>query len=199
MPDEASPLSVSLITALEELTAALPMHQAEYALIGGIAVGIRGRKRYTEDIDLLVSVPQLRLPGLLEDLQRRGFTLDEMATIREWTQHHMVVIEYRGVRVDLLKPVLPAYRHVIDRATAEPWRGRELWLATAEALILLKLTASRNQDIADIEMLLAANRGRLDLDWVEAEWRTMFPTDDPRWQRFTQLRAEYYDRSTGPG
>jgi hypothetical protein len=39
-----------------------------------------------------------------------------------------------------------------------------------------------------------ANRGRLDLDWVEREWLTLFPTDDPRWARYRAAVAEYYDR-----
>jgi hypothetical protein len=52
--------------------------------------------------------------------------------------------------------------------------------------------------VADIEALLAANQGRLDLAWVEQEWSTLFSPDDPRWQRFRQAVAEYYD-CPGPG
>jgi hypothetical protein len=96
--------------------------------------------------------------------------------------------------VDWLKPVVPIYQHVLDAATSEKWRDRELRVATAEGLIVLKLLAGRAQDLADIDSLLAANQGRLDLDWIEREWLTVFNTDDPRWQRFRQSVAEYYDR-----
>jgi hypothetical protein len=41
--------------------------------------------------------------------------------IREWTQEHMTVLSFRGIRIDWLKPVLPAYLHILDRATEEPW------------------------------------------------------------------------------
>jgi hypothetical protein len=67
-------------------------------------------------------------------------------------------------------------------------------VASAEGLIALKLLAGRTQDLADIDNLLAANRGQLDLDWVEREWLTVSTTDDPRWQRFRQSIAEYYER-----
>jgi hypothetical protein len=194
MANEPTELSPNLLTALGELVTSIPSHQGEYAVIGGIAVGLRARLRYTEDIDLLLRVPQLRLPGLLEDLQRRGFTLDEMDTIREWNLHHMVVIDFRGVRVDWLKPVLPAYNHVIDRATVERWRGRELRTASTEALILLKLTASRTHDIGDIETLLASHQGRLDMNWIEQEWQTMFPTTDSRWRKFQELVPAFYEQ-----
>jgi Nucleotidyl transferase AbiEii toxin, Type IV TA system len=201
MADDPTPLPVPLVSALNELLEALPAHGANYALIGGIAAGLRSRFRYTEDIDLLLSVPQLRLPGLLDDLAARGFSCDVPNTLREFSQHNMAVIWFQGVRIDWLKPMLPIYQHVLDRAVSETWRGRTVRIATAEGLILMKLLASRPQDLVDVDALLAANRGHLDLAWVEAEWQTLFPTDDPRWQRFRQSVAEYYDRpdpASGP-
>jgi hypothetical protein len=98
------------------------------------------------------------------------------------------------VRVDWLKPVVPLYQHVLDTATAGAWEGRQIRVASAEGLILLKLLASRPQDLVDVHALLAANQGRLDLDWIEREWLTVFTTDDLRWQKFGEAVAEYYRR-----
>lgn len=106
----------------------------------------------------------------------------------------MIVMHYHGVRMDWLKPVVPIYQHVLDAATPEIWRGRELRVASAEGLIVLKLLAGRPQDLVDIDSLLAANRNRLNLNWVEQEWLTLYGSDDPRWLRFRQSVAEYYDR-----
>ena len=156
-----------LLHAIDELADTLPAYQARYALIGGVAAGMRGRLRYTDDVDLLLTVPQLMLAGLLEALVARGFTCDVVPTVREWVEHHMVVMRYRGIRVDWLKPVVPLYQHVIDSATPEDWRGRTIHVASAEGLILLKLLAGRAQDLLDIDTLLAANQGRLDLGWIE--------------------------------
>jgi hypothetical protein len=124
---------------------------------------------------------------LLTELADRGFEFDEQDTIREWTRRHMAVLTYRGIRIDWLKPILPIYQHVLDRATTETWLGHPVRVASAEGLILLKLLADRTQDQLDIENLVAAYRGRLDLDWIRSEWQTVAGLDDPRMQRLEGL------------
>lgn len=194
MADDGAPLSEPLLTALAILSEELNRRSIPYALIGGIAAGVRGRPRFTDDIDLLLTVPQLQLPGLLETLQSRGFSFDLIDTIREFTQHHLIVMRLGDVRVDWMKPPIPAYQHVVDTAIAETWLDREVRIATAEGLILLKLIAGRTQDWADIEALLASNQGRLNVGWIEQEWCTIADTGDPRWQRFLEVQREFYER-----
>jgi hypothetical protein len=194
MATDPSPYTPRLLTALDALVDAFERRGVRYALIGGLAVSIRAEPRTTRDIDFLLTVPQLALPGLVADLAGRGFALDESAVVTEFVRHHITAFDYEGVRVDWLKPVLPAYQHVLDRAGVAEEFGRPVWVATAEGLIVLKLLAARPQDLVDIDALLAANRGQLDLAWVEQEWLTLFPTDDARWQRFRQAVAENYDR-----
>ena len=41
--------------------------------VGGLATVIRGRPRFTQDVDLIVDIPQLVLPGLLDELAKHGF------------------------------------------------------------------------------------------------------------------------------
>lgn len=184
----------ALIDALAGLVSAFERHGTRYALIGGLAISLRSRPRATGDVDFLLSAPQLVLPGLVADLAAHGFTIDETALVAEFVRYHMTAFAYRGIQIDWLKPVLPAYQHVLDRAEPEQGFGQPVQVATAEGLILLKLLAARAQDLVDINGLLAANHGRLDLAWVEQEWLTLFPTDDPRWQHFRLAVAEYYDR-----
>lgn len=192
MDAEARPLSEKIDAALKHLLELLPRHGAKYALIGGVAVGIRTRLRYTEDIDILLTVPALRLPGLLEALQERGFELDLIGTIRELTDHHFAVLKFEGVHVDFMKPMLPAYQHVLDRATEGDWKGQPVTIALSEGLIVMKLIASRQQDQLDIINLLAGNIGRLDLEYVEREWQTIYPIDDPRWKWFQEAVSKFY-------
>jgi hypothetical protein len=183
-----------LLDALDALVDAFERRGIRYALIGGLAVSVRAEPRTTRDIDFLLAVPQLALPGLVAELAGRGFGIDEPAVVAEFVRHHMTAFDYHGVRIDWLKPVLPAYQHVLDRAGVEEEFGRPVRVATAEGLILLKLLASRSRDVTDIEALLATNQGRLDLAWVEQEWLTLFEADDARWVRFRQAVAEHYDR-----
>jgi hypothetical protein len=171
-----------LAATLQDVVDVLNVSGIAYALIGGLATGYRGRPRYTKDIDLILDVPQVALPRLLEALHGRGFEFETRQVIEEFTRHHMTVLWRDGVRLDWLKPILPVYRHVLDRAQDEPGPTSVIRVATAEGLILLKLLAFRLQDQTDIESLVVANRESLDLDWITSEWQTIFPLDDPRMQ-----------------
>lgn len=162
--------------------------KVKYALIGGLASGFRTHPRATRDIDFLLRVPQISLPPLLSDLARRGFEFDEHKTIREWTQQHMTTLSYRGIRIDWLKPALPIYQHVLDRARTENWLDHPVRIASAEGLIILKLMADRAQDWVDIGNLVATH-DKLDFHWIRAEWESIASLDDPRMKKFEQLGA----------
>jgi hypothetical protein len=56
------------------------------------------------------------------------------------------------------------------------------------------MLAFRTQDQVDIENLLAANRGQLDLNLIRREWQTVGSLDDPRLQRFNDMAARLYLR-----
>jgi hypothetical protein len=195
MESEYSGLPQDVQTGLRHMAEALDGAKVPYALIGGIAVGFHSRPRFTNDIDFLLNVPQIKLPGLLDDLHGRGFDFDAAKTIEEWTKHHLTVVDFHGVRIDWLKPILPLYQHVIDGAKPVLWHGSSLSIASPESLILTKLIAFRGQDQVDVEGLLAANRGRLEIAYIRSEWATIAPEDDPRMQRFLEM-VKNFDRPT---
>jgi hypothetical protein len=182
MPDESRLPPDALEAALADVVEVLAATGVAYALIGGLATGFRSRPRYTQDIDVLLDVPRISLPGLLERLRAKHFEFDPAGVIAEFQQHHLAVLWRGDVRLDWLAPVLPAYRHVLDTASNEQGPAGPIRVATAEGLILMKLLAYRLQDQADIEALVAANRGTIDLGWIRREWESIFSTDDPRWR-----------------
>lgn len=186
---------LNLMVALARIVQILEARCIDYALIGGIATGYRSRPRFTEDVDVLLQVPQLILPELLEDLHSAGFEFDLETAIREWTREHMTVLSFGGVRIDWLKPVLPCFQHVIDTAQPASWLGTTVRIASAEGLILLKLLSFRDQDRLDIQNLLAANRDELDLEFIRGEWDTVAGRDDPRLLQFEQMIRDFYDPS----
>ncbi len=192
MQADRTELPQNLRAALRDLVQVFARFQVRYALIGALAAGYRSRPRFTQDLDFLVDIPQVVLPGLLEALAERGFRFDRNTVIREWTQDHLTSLDYHGVRIDWLKPVLPCLRHALEGASAEAWPDATIPVATAEALILLKLLSFRTQDQADIENLLAANSGQLNLDWVRREWETLGLPDDGRRQRFEDMVARLH-------
>ena len=188
--------SDSLAHVLSELVDILRTHKTNYALIGGLAVSVRGRVRSTRDIDLLLDVPQLELPRLLDDLQQRGFEFDLRTLLSEWA-NGITQLTWRGrIRVDWLKPVVVQFQHVLDRATEVPLNDQRVRVADVEGLILLKLTAWRPQDQEDVRGLLAKHAGQLDLDWVRREISQLTTANAPVLDEFEAMVCEFYDSAT---
>ncbi len=187
MAFDRSEWPLHIAEALRHLLEVLQSHEIQYALIGGLASGFRSRPRFTQDVDLLLQIPQIALPGILGELRARGFTFDDQQVIQQWVRDHMTVLDYHGTRVDWLKPALPLYQHVLDQARLESWLDTSIRIASAEGLILTKMIASRPQDTVDIENLVVANRGNLDLAWIAKEWNTIADGADPRFRRFQEI------------
>jgi hypothetical protein len=181
MDTNPGPLSKELIRAVESLSEAFAARSIRYALIGGLATFLRGRVRFTKDVDCLLDVPQIVLPGLLDDLVGRGFTLEPAVVIKEYVQDHVTAFPFGRVRIDWLKPVLPLYAHALSRAETLKWsEGHPIQVVTAEGLILTKMVAFRPQDQVDIETLLTANRDTIDVQLIREEWSPFAATEAER-------------------
>jgi len=170
-----------LIVAVDLLCEIFAARSVPHALIGGLATSIRGRHRGTEDADFLVNVPQLALPGLLDTLVERGFTLDPAVIIREYVQWHITAFAFGRVRIDWLKPVLPLYARALADAAPEEWSvGHSFQVATAEGLVLTKMVAFRPQDQVDITTLLTVNRDEIDIGLIREQWSPFAATEPDR-------------------
>src|SRR5262245_5792871 len=104
MPVEGN-LPDDLIRSVELLADVFASKSIRYAVVGGLATSLRGRPRFTQDVDVLLDIPQLALPGLLEALVQVGFSLDPNLVIREYVREHITSFRYGPVRIDWLKPV----------------------------------------------------------------------------------------------
>jgi hypothetical protein len=174
-------LSEKLALAVELLADVFAARSVRHALIGGLAVSMRGRPRLTQDVDVLVEVPQIELPGLIEALVERGFSIDPAVAIKEYVRDHMTSFQLGPVRIDWLKPVLPLYSRAIQSASPLDWsEGHPIRVATAEGLILTKMVSFRPQDQMDIETLLTANRDTIDVQQIRDEWSPFADTEAER-------------------
>jgi hypothetical protein len=174
-------LSEKQVRAVESLAEAFAARSIRHALIGGLAISMRGRPRLTRDVDFLVDVSQLALPGLLDDLIQRGFSLDPAVVFEEYVRQYMTAFTFGPVRIDWLKPVLPFYSRAIADASPLEWsEGYSIQVAPAEGLILTKMVSFRPQDQMDIETLLTANRDTINVDLIQQEWSLFAATEPER-------------------
>lgn len=188
-------LSDELVRAVESISDAFAARSTRYALIGGLATFLRGRVRFTRDVDFLIDVPQIALPGLLDDLVERGFSLDPAIVIRQYVREHVASFPFGPVRIDWLKPVLPLYARALSDAETLEWsEGHPIRVVTAEGLILTKMVAFRPQDRDDVEALLTANRDTIDVGLIREEWSPYAATESERTAWLDAAIARRVDR-----
>lgn len=162
--------SDELDRAVESLAESFAARSVRHTLIGGLAASFCGRPRSTQDIHFLVDVPQLTLPGLLDDLVVRNFTLDPTVVMQEYVREHIIAFSFGSVRIDWLKPVLPLYMRALTDAEPLEWtEGHSVCVAKFEGLILTKMVSFRPQDQIDIETLLTATRDDIDVGLIREE------------------------------
>jgi predicted nucleotidyltransferase len=162
----------------------------QYAIMGGIAAIQYSRSRTTNDIDALLAVPQIAMAGLFEALESAGFVVDVPKNVREFRDDGLTTIRYGEVLIDLMRPILPVYAHVLDRAVQSQILGQPVRVVSVEGLIVTKLLAFRLQDETDIRELVVAHKGRLDLDYIRREFATVADKGDPRSAKFEAWARE---------
>ncbi len=121
--------AVKTATQLEQLG-------IRYALVGGLAVGVYGYIRATQDVDFLVGEEAFEHHGLLVTFKAG------------------VPIEVDGIKIDYLStlPFGPQMEAVFEKATV----SQGIPIVPLEALIYMKLVAKRRRDQLDIIELIKA-------------------------------------------
>ena len=132
---------------------------------------------------------------MFEALRAGGFTVEFERNLRELRDDGLTTIQYGDVLVDLMRPVLPVFSHVLDRAVQTDIFGQPVRISTAEGLIVMKLIAFRPQDESDIRDLLAAYPRRLDLDAVRSDFQSVADANDPRWAKLQGWVSELWGES----
>lgn len=158
----------ALLEALAALTRALERSGQRFMLIGGLAVIARGVPRDTDDIDATVWAPELDLGDLLAFLEEehiRGRIGDVEAFAR---RNQVLLLEHEPTKTPLEISLawLPFEREAMARAETLNMGVARLPVAVAEDLVVYKVVAWRDRDRADVERLLAAHRGSIDLERV---------------------------------
>ena len=168
------------VRAVESLCEAFDARSIRYALIGGLASVLRGQPRFTQDADFLLDVPQVVLPGLLDDLVQRGFAPDPAIVAKQCVRESMTSFPFGRVRIHGSSRSSSYSRTLADAAPLEGTVGQMVRVATAEGLILTKMVAFRPQDRVDIETLLTANRDTIDVPIIREEWSPYAATEEAR-------------------
>lgn len=156
MADDTRPLPLE---PLPDLSSWWRQSKVQGAIIGGLAVAVRGRPRPTLDVDAVVVLGETSLAEFFRCGQSCGFMPRLPDALQFAEESHVLLLRHAstGVDADVSWTVLPFEAELVERATPVDFRGIVLPVATAEDLIIMKAVAHRDRDLIDIAGLVATN------------------------------------------
>ncbi len=159
-PKHARAAANRVASRLERATAAaiaiFRQEETPFALIGGIALGLRATPRATVDVDFAIALDDLRAEHLIHVFQESGFRVGAVLVTRHDERLATVRLRHESSKtiIDLLISFCGIEREIVRSATVEKWRTLALPVVTVGHLVAMKLLANRLQDQADLESLL---------------------------------------------
>jgi len=147
---------LDLVEELRSLVRSLDEHGLEYALCGGMAMGVHGVARATVDIDLLIL--SVSLPEVFDIAKTLGYNIrgkdlsfaNGAVEIRRVSKIDSE--DGQLLSLDLLLAT-PDIRDVWETREIVEWEGGNLSVVSVSGLIALKQLRRTYQDLADIEAL----------------------------------------------
>ncbi|MBI4612223.1 MAG: hypothetical protein HY720_01300 [Planctomycetes bacterium] len=149
----------------ERFFGALEAARVEYFAYGGVAVALWADPRETQDVDVVVSIGDQDCSSILDTMRASNF--DHSTTDASlFPIDGFIRLSHRGRHADLALGRTPFDRCAFERRGRATLLGREIWVASAEDLLLYKLVAYRFKDLADARAVVVRQGGKLDLEYL---------------------------------
>ncbi|MBI5299003.1 MAG: nucleotidyl transferase AbiEii/AbiGii toxin family protein [Deltaproteobacteria bacterium] len=141
-------------------------------IIGGVAVSLLSRPRFTEDIDAMILLDGSKWASFLESGAQFGFVSRIPDPLHFARRTRMLLLKHieSKVEVDISLGGLPFEEESMRRKQKVKMAGITIPLPTPEDLVIMKAVAHRKQDLADVVSIIESN-SRLSLSrirkWVK--------------------------------
>lgn len=145
----------------------LEKEEIPYLLIGGLAVGILGEPRMTQDIDLIIFIPKTGVPAFLKKLKSEGFDFNPTGTQKDLELKGAFRISYQDLWVDFIVSSTDFEKSAFKRKIKVSLLDKKVNLPSPEDLILLKLIPGRERDLLDVKSIIERHKGKLDRKYLE--------------------------------
>jgi predicted nucleotidyltransferase len=175
--------------AIEALQRLLIKQNDRGVIIGGIAVSLLGKPRFTADVDAVFLLSTDELPQFLE-LARAENIVPRIQDAEEFAQKSRVLLlrhEPTETDIDISLGILPFEEEMVDRSSVKSFANLSVRLPTPEDLIIMKAIAHRPKDLEDIR-ILADNFPNLDKKRIE-QWVKAFgdALETPLWDTIKSI------------
>jgi predicted nucleotidyltransferase len=154
---------------LESLQRLLSRFGERGVIIGGTAVSILGKARYTEDIDAMFFLSTKDIPHFLDEARKEGIEarIENAAEFAKKTRVLLLKHVITNTKIDISLGILPFEQEMIDRSIVHQVDATlQIRLPTPEDLIILKAVAHRPKDLEDIRILVDKYQN-LDISRIE--------------------------------
>jgi predicted nucleotidyltransferase len=160
----------ALQTTLGDIVRELESRGWRYALIGGLATSLHGRVRVTDDIDLVIQCDVDQALDLVQTVDPTRFAplFPDVAEVIRTAFLVPLLHQQTGIQLDLAVGVSGFEQQIVSRATRMQLAKQELYVATAEDLLLMKVLAGRPQDDQDVRGILDVQGKAIDWDYCIA-------------------------------
>ena len=157
-------MAPALWPTLADAVALLKGRGIESALIGGLAVSLRGQPRMTVAVDLVILATVDEALTLVRELGSTPFEPLFPGVEEVVTRAFILPLRHRltGVRVDLAIGMSGFEQDAVARATPVMIGAASVPVVSIEDLLVMKALAGRPQDDEDIRGLVAARQQTID-------------------------------------
>jgi hypothetical protein len=196
---DVDPVALTLVRAWEILEPLeIPM-----AVMGGLSLAVWNHPRFTQDVDLLLAMPEVKKEAVVAQLLAAGFFFKDQGDAPHWIPLKGMELfqlfyeppeTFMDFRLDLLWAKSVYHIGVLQRRVTVmlPIVDRQIAVVSCEDMLILKLLSGRIIDRVDAATLLRRNRERMDdvylKKWIEAHrlqsqfaeiWDEAFPGEPP--------------------
>ncbi len=146
--------TIHLPNDFKEFLKLLNVHQVEYLLVGGYAVGYHGYPRATADIDIWVAISPDNADRIVAALKEFGFNLPELTPALFLKKWQIIRLGVPPVRIEITTTISGVrFSQCYARRITDKLDGVKVNLICLAHLKRNKKAAGRHKDMADIENL----------------------------------------------
>ncbi len=138
----------------KEFITLLNLHEVEYMVVGGYAVGFHGYPRYTGDIDIWIAISKKNAEKMITVFKAFGFgslPIFEQDFLKE---DLVLQLGYEPIRIDILTSLTGvSFQECYARCVKAKFEDLAINFLDLENLKRNKLASGRQKDLGDVENL----------------------------------------------
>lgn len=132
----------------------LNQNEVEYLVVGGWAVGLHGKPRYTRDIDILINREKLNAEKMMRVIEAFGFSSLDISENDFLKSSFIIQLGVEPNRIDILTDIAAVnFDDSYKNKIVIEHKGIKISIIGIEDLIKNKEKVARGQDLVDAKYL----------------------------------------------